>query len=223
MADCLPATQPLPPSTNPIHRDLPSFDPTTTNTPANTTTISTKANANATDLEPRSEHEPTIPFRAQHYFFYGSLRDHAHLSQVLNHRGWPELRPARIVGPWQCKLWGDYPALIRVASPSPSSSSSPSPSLTDGDNGNGNGSGNVIHGMAYEVRSRKERDRLMAHETSAYSLRDCVVEFEDGSGMCVLGKTFVWDGDERVLRDGRFDMRDWLLKRREMGGKGGVR
>jgi gamma-glutamylcyclotransferase (GGCT)/AIG2-like uncharacterized protein YtfP len=127
-------------------------------------------------------------FRVEYYFFYGTLMDHSTLAKVLDDPGWPELYPAQIVG-WSCKLWGDYPALL--VGPS----------------------GNVIHGMVYEVKSPKEQDRLIRYETSAYQIQKCFIEFEDGTS--VVGKTFTWNADMQLLREGTFDLKDWLLKQKE--------
>lgn len=86
-------------------------------------------------------------------------------------------------------IWGDYPALIQ---------SSPN---------------NIVTGLAYEVRSIRERERLVHYETAAYRIQACMIYFEDGT--CTSGKTFVWDGDVEGLREGVFDLRDWLLKEKE--------
>jgi hypothetical protein len=71
----------------------------------------------------------------------------------------------------------------------------------------------VIHGMAFEVRTSKERDSLIAYgtayETGAYDLQDCVIDL-DGRGR-VNGKTFVWNGEFSSLRAGTFDLKDWKL------------
>ncbi|KAJ5101379.1 hypothetical protein NUU61_003601 [Penicillium alfredii] len=134
--------------------------------------------------------EPDTTFQPQYYFFYGTLMDPATLAQTLKQtrNGRPELHHAKIVG-WRCKLWGPYPAL--VAGPPD----------------------NVIHGRAYELQSIQERDSLIAYETGVYSLRGCVIEFEDGR--LVEGKTFVWGGDGDLLREGTFDLKDWLLDQKE--------
>jgi hypothetical protein len=50
--------------------------------------------------------------RVNYYFFYGSLMDHAVLSRALQQPHRPEIYPATVEG-WQCKMWGEYPALVR--------------------------------------------------------------------------------------------------------------
>ncbi|KAJ5985707.1 hypothetical protein N7499_008002 [Penicillium canescens] len=124
----------------------------------------------------------------EYYFFYGSLMDRPKLAEILEKPGWHELHSAKIVG-CDCKMWGEYPALVR-GSPE-----------------------DVIHGMAFEVRTSKERDSLIAYgtayETGAYDLQDCVIDL-DGRGR-VNGKTFVWNGEFSSLRAGTFDLKDWKL------------
>lgn len=67
--------------------------------------------------------------------------------------------------------------------------------------------------MAYEVRSHRERDRLIAYETDAYKLQDCPIDM--GHRGHVQGKTFVWNKDTKLLRNDTFNLKDWLLKRKE--------
>lgn len=131
-------------------------------------------------------------FQEEFYFFYGTLMDPSTLAKVLQHQH-PirpeELCPAKIVG-YSTKLWGDtYPALI------------------DGP------PGNVVHGMAYKVQSQEEVDRLIAYETDMYRIRACLIRFEGGSK--VLGNTFIWNADKALLKDGAFDLKEWLMKEKE--------
>ena len=72
----------------------------------------------------------------------------------------------------------------------------------------------VVTGMAYRVCSLREREWLVQYETAAYRVQGCRIWFEDGG--CTDGRTFVWDGDGEGLREGRFDLRDWLLKKKEV-------
>ncbi|KAJ5137116.1 hypothetical protein N7448_005670 [Penicillium atrosanguineum] len=86
-------------------------------------------------------------------------------------------------------MWGDYPALV------------PSPGYT-------------TKGMSYKVRSPREWDHLAGYETDAYKLQPCLIDL--GHGHSVQGKTFVWDDDKELLRYGTFDLKDWLLKQKEL-------
>lgn len=124
------------------------------------------------------------------YFFYGTLMDSSTLSKVLNHPGQPELHPAMLFR-YHMKLWGDCPAIFV-----------------------GPDSNEVIHGMAYKVRSQKEEDSLAAYETDMYRVRGCTMTFNDGSQ--TPGRTFVWNAEIELLREGSFDLKDWLLKKREL-------
>lgn len=129
------------------------------------------------------------------YFFYGTLMDPSTLTNVLGHPR-PETYPAFITG-YSMKLWGQYPALVNEA--------------TD----------QRISGRAYHVTSKTEADRLAAYETSMYRTSGCTIYFEDGSQ--AAGVTFVWDSDPSLLREGTFDLRDWLMQRKEdliMAGDG---
>jgi hypothetical protein len=87
-------------------------------------------------------------------------------------------------------MWGEYPALVESAPE------------------------DVVTGMAYRVCSLRERERPVEYETAAYRVQGCRIWFEDGR--CTFGKTFVWDGDDEGLRAGRFDLREGLLKEKEV-------
>lgn len=119
------------------------------------------------------------------YFFYGSLMDPSVLRRVLNLAERPRLRPASIVG-YHVKIWGPYPALT----------------LTD------EATRTVVRGLAFEIKGSKKKDRLAAYETSNYREHKCLV-CVDGSEEKVFGTTFVWAGDDDLLKDGSFDLRDW--------------
>lgn len=133
------------------------------------------------------------PFQEEYYFFYGTLMDRHLLARILQHPTRLDLRPARITG-WRCLMWGEYPALIE---------SVPEDKVT---------------GMAYRVCSIRERERLVQYETAAYRVQGCTIYLEDGT--CTSGKTFVWDGDVDVLREGDFDFRDWVLKEKDIEFQG---
>lgn len=119
------------------------------------------------------------------YFFYGSLMDPSVLRRVLNLPERPQLRPASIVG-HHVKMWGPYPAL-RVTNEATRT---------------------AVRGMAYEVKGGKMKDRLAAYETGNYSEYRCLISV-DGSKDEIVGTTFLWAGDDALLKEGSFDLRDW--------------
>lgn len=123
-------------------------------------------------------------FTEQYYFFYGTLMDPSTLSEVLLLHSLPELRPAKIWG-YHCKLWIRFPALLE--------------------------SGDEVHGMAFWVKSKTELARLIEYEGDLYTHKRCMIQFEDGSQ--VLGNTFLWCGDDTLLREGKFDLKDWQMMR----------
>lgn len=71
-----------------------------------------------------------------------------------------------------------------------------------------------MHGVACEIQKITERDRLIKYETTAYRIEDCWIKLERGSS--VRGKIFVWDGDLKSLREGSFDLKDWILKQQDI-------
>ncbi|KAK2762699.1 hypothetical protein FQN54_000873 [Arachnomyces sp. PD_36] len=125
-------------------------------------------------------------FRKQFYFFYGTLMDHSTLATVLNLQDRPQLFPAKITG-YRCMLWGPYPALLDGPQNSP------------------------IYGQAYEVQSQQDSERLAAYETDNYKTTSCLIELEDGRQ--VIGRTFKWNADTSLLREGSFDLKDWQMER----------
>ncbi|KAJ9361172.1 hypothetical protein DTO280E4_3919 [Paecilomyces variotii] len=127
-------------------------------------------------------------FTEQYYFLYGTLMDTSTLRDVLQLSSWPELRPAKIVG-YHCKLWGQFPALLE--------------------------SGDEVHGMAYWVQSMTELERLIGYEGDLYARKRCMIHFNNGQSQ-VLGSTFVWCGDEALLKEGDFDLKDYQMMRFEM-------
>jgi hypothetical protein len=55
----------------------------------------------------------------------------------------------------------------------------------------------------------------VAYEGEMYILEDCLIELQDGSQ--ILGSTFKWRGDEALLKEGPFDLKDWQMKNFDMG------
>jgi gamma-glutamylcyclotransferase (GGCT)/AIG2-like uncharacterized protein YtfP len=128
-------------------------------------------------------------FRREPYFFYGTLMDPSTLAEVLHLDYRPQLKAAKLVG-YSCKLWGPYPALV------------------DGP------PGAIVRGVTYEVESPEEKKRLEEYETDQYRTSACLIEFETGEQ--ILGRVFKWNGDNSLLREGSFDLKDWQMKRLEM-------
>lgn len=54
---------------------------------------------------------------------------------------------------------------------------------------------------------------MAAYETDAYRVERCVIQF--GNGSKAAGLTFVWNGDTSVLKEGMFDLKDWVMKKKE--------
>ncbi|KAF8252439.1 hypothetical protein K440DRAFT_645968 [Wilcoxina mikolae CBS 423.85] len=145
-------------------------------------------------------HDTKVPriFRVQHttfhpkapetfyFFFYGTLTDPHTLAKVLEVNHVPITQDAIIRG-YHCKLWGPYPALL---------------------DGPCNG---VVRGVVYEVEDYKQKEKLEAYEDEMYE-SVCLIEFADGRK--VRGRTFLWKGNPKDLRKGRFDLRDWQMRER---------
>ena len=94
-------------------------------------------------------------FRKQYYFFYGTLMDPTTLSKVLNNISREQGYPAKVIG-YSYMLWGPYPALLNGPP------------------------GKTVYGMAYEIQSREEADKLQAYETDNYRAQSCLIDLDDG-------------------------------------------
>lgn len=105
-----------------------------------------------------------------------------------------DLRPAYIVG-YECKLWGQYPALV---------------------DGPGFSS---IEGAVFQVRTVQEGKRLAEYETANYRTTPCQIRSRDGKQPDIEnGHVFVFAGDRRELSEGTFDLQVWLRRM----GRGGI-
>ncbi|KAM5342639.1 hypothetical protein ACJ41O_013605 [Fusarium nematophilum] len=123
-----------------------------------------------------------------YYFFYGTLAQPDMLRGVLGLNTDPELREAKIIG-YSLSSWGQYKALV------------------DGE------PGEVVLGRAFQVQSAEQEYKLAYYETSAYELAPCLIEFTDEKEpLQVQGKTFMYAGDAKALKDGRFDAQLWELQ-----------
>lgn len=138
------------------------------------------------------------------YFFYGTLSDPALLAEILDLNGEPVFRPACVRG-FECKLWGQYPALLSGSGPGSASGSS---------------SGSVVEGAAYHVQTVQHAERLAEYETRSYRAEPCVIKYADvEEPREERGFVFVFVGDRREISEGKFDLRVWL---RRMGRGGAV-
>ena len=142
----------------------------------------------------------TIPritdFRKSYYFSYGSLKDPARLSHVLDTGiSLNQLLPAHIVG-YSCEMWGRYKALV------------------DGP------SGNIVSGLAYEVQTKDDADKLAHYKTNAYKVVPCRILLDSTDlpedRNAVFGATFLYAGDPQALRDKRWDRKLWVRDMRNM-------
>lgn len=138
-------------------------------------------------FEPHPDRDNFIGFRPQYFFSYGSLMDTRQLRKVIQLQEIPVLQPATIVG-WNSMLWGQYPALIFKI----------------------NG---ITHGIAYEVQKKEQVEYLMRYETDAYRVKGCIIKFADGREL--PGKTFIWNAEKELLKEGIFDLKDWQTKQLE--------
>jgi gamma-glutamylcyclotransferase (GGCT)/AIG2-like uncharacterized protein YtfP len=136
--------------------------------------------------DPR-DYESFMRFRPQYMFFYGTLMDPVQLRKVLQLEDTPVLQPARIIG-WKIMLWGQYPALVFKQN-------------------------NITHGMAYEVQKESQMEYLKYYETEAYRVQGCMIKLSDGTE--IRGKTFIYNGDANLLKEGTFDLKDWQMEQLE--------
>jgi gamma-glutamylcyclotransferase (GGCT)/AIG2-like uncharacterized protein YtfP len=145
---------------------------------------------------PQPTHKPEVvkAMNPRVYFVYGSLMDPVTLQTVIAAREPPVLRPAKIFG-YHIKMWGRYPALLDSR-----------PLLK-------------IHGMAFKIDDfehiDKIRKRLQDFEGPNYEPPQCLVQFEGEEEKRVRAITFEWVGDQRELKEGVFDLKDYQMRNLE--------
>lgn len=103
----------------------------------------------------------------------------------------PILRPAKLIG-YDIKLWGPFPALV-------------------------NKRRNRINGLAFEIMSKTQLDRLVFYETDKYTLRPCTIHLLNAQKTVetkIDGVTFMWNGGENELEEGEFDLKQWKKDKR---------
>ncbi|KAJ5106540.1 hypothetical protein N7456_003215 [Penicillium angulare] len=139
------------------------------------------------------------------YFFYGSLLDPSMLTEILglDRDEVPELRPASLDG-YECKMWGQYPALVKRSSLNPESEDTGS-----------------VQGAVYTVTCVEHAEKLAAYETVNYRVVECEFRFTDmdmdmdmdgKDSEKGVGSVFLFDGYGEDLSDGVFDLRIWLKR-----------
>jgi gamma-glutamylcyclotransferase (GGCT)/AIG2-like uncharacterized protein YtfP len=138
-------------------------------------------------FEPPPDRDNFLGFRTQYFFFYGSLMDAGQLRKVLQLQETPVLQPASIVG-WDVKMWGQYPALVFKVN-------------------------NITNGMAYEVQKEEHVEYLAHYETEVYRVKGCRIKLADGRELD--GKTFIWNAEEELLKEGNFNLKDWQMEQLE--------
>ena len=75
--------------------------------------------------------------------------------------------------------------------------------------------GAIVEGVAYEVQSDADAQKLAAYETNAYRTASCTInfgsEYECIAARKVQGLTFMYAGDPEGLKEGRWDRKLWML------------
>ncbi|OQE87196.1 hypothetical protein PENNAL_c0020G01362 [Penicillium nalgiovense] len=90
----------------------------------------------------------------------------------------PVMGRARVTG-FEIKLWGPYPAPLEKPLHS-------------------------VEGVACEILSQMQLDRLAAYETDKYRLRPCLIDLldsDDNIQKDIEGVTFMWNGQQNELRE----------------------
>ncbi|KAI0783342.1 hypothetical protein C8Q75DRAFT_783712 [Abortiporus biennis] len=132
--------------------------------------------------------EPTHTFSSPSFpiFFYGTLALPHVLQKVLNLTETPTLVDGYVRG-WELKMWGPYPALIKVEA-------------VDTER--------VTSGKVWMVPGGEEGEsilrRLQRYETENYTRANETVYFADNREPS-LGCLFRWNGYPNDLKEGTFD------------------
>ncbi|KAI1143967.1 hypothetical protein F5Y05DRAFT_407366 [Hypoxylon sp. FL0543] len=123
-------------------------------------------------------------FRPFYFFFYGSLQDPRILSSVCGMGSdEPELKAGTIEG-WETMLWSIYPALVPKA-------------------------GNVVKGMYWQCQNPRYVHNLCRYEGRAYRMEFCKIVTDQGE-VIEDGRTFVSTSDKSELREGVFDLKEFM-------------
>lgn len=107
--------------------------------------------------------------------------------EILGLETEPKLRPARISG-YECKLWGQYPALVEAPD-------------------------SVVEGAVYTVDTIEHGVEFAIYETNNYLAGPCRIHYTDGKEPTDdFGYTFIFQGNQKDLSEGVFDLRVWLTR-----------
>ncbi|PIB02621.1 hypothetical protein CB0940_00194 [Cercospora beticola] len=187
--DTIPPAPPLPPFNN-LHKSNTAVKPA----------INLKVTSDPPTWIRASQVIEAEPPPIGSYFFYGTLQSPSLLREILQLPSTPDLHPAQLTNAsYELKLWGQYPALVKL--PLSDSAGSERP---------------AISGSLYEISSEQHAQRLQEYETKAYKVEKCTIRVAplDGDEKVVEGWTFVYSGDARDLSDGVFDLGIWLRRMR---------
>ena len=144
----------------------------------------------STDGSRSCDSENQIPwphgsFERIYCFSYGALMDLEILAKVLGMSNCPPiLRPAKVMR-YDIKLWGPLPALVDKRK-------------------------KTINGVACEIMTQTQLDRLVLYETHKYDLRPCsiyILNDQTSVETRINGVTFMWNGDKSELKEERFDLK----------------
>ncbi|KAB8225799.1 hypothetical protein BDV33DRAFT_230239 [Aspergillus novoparasiticus] len=136
-----------------------------------------------TPPKPTTVNQSTAPTGP--YFFYGTLTDPSMVAEILNLDHEPTFRPAIIQG-YECKMWGQYPALVDA-------------------------SDTIVEGAVYYVQTAEDGMKLATYETNSYRAESCIISYTDGREPAKdVGYTFKFVGNMNDLHEGRFELRAWL-------------
>lgn len=69
---------------------------------------------------------------------------------------------------------------------------------------------NVTHGMACEIRTENQVERLVRYEIEVYRLKESIIKLADGRE--VGGKSFIWNAEEKLLKERKIDLKDWQME-----------
>jgi hypothetical protein len=68
-----------------------------------------------------------------------------------------------------------------------------------------------ITGLAYEVDTVEDADKLARYETNSYDIKPCTIRMDEpgSSSRLIEGYLFVYCGNPADLQDGHFDLNTW--------------
>jgi gamma-glutamyl AIG2-like cyclotransferase len=99
----------------------------------------------------------------------------------------PILQPASIRGR-KIMMWDQYPALVFKVN-------------------------HNTYRMAYEVQKEEHVKYLTDYKTDVYKVKGYMITLADGREL--PGKTFIWNAERELLKEGSFDLKDWQMEQLE--------